>query len=137
MNVNGDIIIIEDDEDDRDFFRIIYDDLPFTNKLVFFKDAFTALEYLKSPIVQPFLIISDINMPKVTGFELRNLIFSDSKLAELCVPYIFMTTASSPAIVKEAYSMSIQGFFKKESDYAKQKEIMQRIILYWKESYTP
>jgi len=137
MNINGDIIIIEDDEDDREFFELIYNELSFNNKLVFFKDAFTALDYLKSPIAQPFLIISDINMPKLSGFELRNIIFTDNKLKDLCIPYIFMTTASAPEIVKEAYSMSIQGFFKKESDYEKQKEIMQRIILYWKESYTP
>lgn len=137
MNKNGEIIIIEDDEDDRAIFSAILNELNYGNKIVFLNDAFDALDYLKQTSSRPFLILSDINMPKMSGFELRNKIFSDPDLKDKCIPYIFFTTSSSPASIMEAYQMSIQGYFQKADSYESYRKTLARIIDYWKESMTP
>ena len=63
MNKRGPIIIIEDDIDDQDILADIFKELNYDNKLIFFADSVQALEYLTSTDIEPFLVLSDINMP--------------------------------------------------------------------------
>ena len=81
------------------------------NELIFFADGQEALDYLNQPKVIPFIILSDINMPKLTGFELRSKLKTNAELAIKRIPYLFFSTALNQKAVIEAYSMSIQGFF--------------------------
>ncbi|HEX2534178.1 MAG TPA: response regulator, partial [Chitinophagaceae bacterium] len=71
MNKKGPIIVIEDDDDDQEILTEIFRKLDYGNPIIFYKDGNEALAYLNRSDVQPFLILSDINMPKINGFELR------------------------------------------------------------------
>lgn len=137
MNINGDIIIIEDDADDRDILMHIFQDLDeeynYENRLVFIEDPTDVIDFLKSDECDPFLIISDINMPVINGFDLRNLIFSDAKLRECAIPFIFLTTSdNSEENMRKAFQLSIQGYFTKPISYPKFKKVINDIISYWK-----
>ena len=90
MNKNGEIIIIEDDADDRELFAEIFTALKINNEIRFFTNGIDALEYLEKPEIEPFLILSDINMPKLNGFELRQRVFTNTELSKKCIPYIFL-----------------------------------------------
>ena len=68
MNKDGPIIIIEDDIDDQQIIGEIFKKLDHKNEIVFFHDGNLALEYLNKTDIHPFLILSDINMPKINGF---------------------------------------------------------------------
>lgn len=137
MKINGEIIVIEDDQDDRDFLKDIFESLGYPNKVVFFKDPATVEEYLANPNVKPFMILSDINMPKMDGYELRDQLLANTDINEKCVPYIFLSTSKNPENVLNAYKRPIQGYFKKEDDYAIYKQTIQGIIEYWQTSLTP
>lgn len=115
MNKNGPIVVIEDDEDDRSILDDIFKKLAYDNKIHFFPDGASALEFLNHADVHPFLILSDINMPKIDGIELRKLVFGNEQLSMKCIPYLFFTTGVSKKAVLEAYAMSVQGFFHKPS----------------------
>ena len=67
MNKTGPIIIIEDDADDRFFLLEDFKKTRYLNEIVFYNDGEAALVYLHKPEVKPFLILSDINLPKPTG----------------------------------------------------------------------
>jgi CheY-like chemotaxis protein len=71
MNKRGPIIIIEDDVDDQEILGDIFKELNYDHKLIFFGDSVQALEYLTDTDTEPFLVLSDINMPKLNGMELR------------------------------------------------------------------
>lgn len=137
MRSNGEIIIIEDDEDDRMFLQDIFESLNYPNKLVFFGDPTLVVDYLSDSSVQPFMILSDINMPKMDGFELRNHILQNPQTSSKCVPYIFMSTSKSPEQVIKAFDCHIQGFFKKEDDFNQYTRTIQNIVEYWRTSLTP
>ena len=85
------------------------------NELIFFSDGQKALDFFNSSDIIPFIILSDINLPKLDGFALRSKIKMDAGLQLRCIPYLFFTTALNLNIVIEAYSMSAQGFFVKQS----------------------
>ncbi|MCW3078170.1 MAG: response regulator, partial [Bacteroidetes bacterium] len=67
MNRNGPVIIIEDDADDQFLLGEVFKKLAYENEVKFFSDGELALEYLNRADVTPFLILSDINMPKLDG----------------------------------------------------------------------
>jgi CheY-like chemotaxis protein len=137
MNKNGPIIVIEDDIDDQEIIVEIFKKLGYANEIVYFMDGNKALEYLDSTEVQPFLILSDINMPKINGFELRNKVFTNEQLQTKCIPYLFFTTGANKKAVVDAYALSVQGFFIKPSTMEGLENTIRKIIEYWKECIAP
>jgi CheY-like chemotaxis protein len=137
MNKNGPIIVIEDDMDDQELLVEIFTSLNYKNKIIYFADSNLALEYLNRTDVQPFLILSDVNMPKMNGFELRNKVFTNEQLKTKCIPYLFFTTSAGKKAVTDAYSMSVQGFFVKPSSVNELRDTIRKIVEYWKECIAP
>lgn len=137
MHTGGEILIIEDDADDRDILNEVFSRLGYSNRIVFFKDSTDVVPYLLSNKVKPFMVISDINMPKMDGFELRDMILNDERLVDNCVPYIFFSTSKENENVVKAYKAAAQGYFKKDDDLDKYTETIKKIIEYWKDCITP
>ena len=137
MNKNGPVVVIEDDEDDQLMLNEIFKELNYENKILFFKDGNDALAYLNKTEIAPFLILSDVNMPKINGFELRNKVYTDQQLHLKCIPYLFFTTHSTKESVIDAYNLVVQGFFIKPSNYNKMRSTIQIIMEYWKECIAP
>lgn len=137
MNKNGEIIIIEDDADDRELFAEIFTALKINNEIRFFTNGIDALEYLEKPEIEPFLILSDINMPKLNGFELRQRVFTNTELSKKCIPYIFFTTSASKESVINAYAFSAQGFLIKPTKFNELRDDIESIVKYWKKCYSP
>jgi DNA-binding response OmpR family regulator len=137
MNKNGPIIIIEDDQDDKEILTDIFKKLNYRNEIIYFLESEKALEYLNQTDVVPFLILSDINMPRLNGLELKRKIHTDAALQVKCIPYLFFTTSASKDAVIEAYSMSAQGFFIKETSIAELEKTISIMIEYWKRCHSP
>jgi CheY-like chemotaxis protein len=137
MNKRGPIVIIEDNKGDQRILVEIFKNLDFANELCFFYDGEEALEFLNSTDKIPFLIISDINMPKLNGFELRSRIHENKKLALKCVPFLFFSTGADKDSVQDAYAMSVQGFFRKPDGIEELEKTLRNIVEYWKECIAP
>ena len=137
MNSEGPVIIIEDDIDDKTILEEVFKNLKYPNELFFFTDGQQALDFLNSSEAIPFLILSDINMPKLDGFALRDKIKTDAKLQLKCIPYLFFSTASSQKAVVDAYSLSVQGFFIKQNTMAELEKTITVIMEYWQRCIAP
>lgn len=137
MPKNGPIVVIEDDMDDQEVFSSVFNELAFENEIIFFPDGDGVLEYLNETKIKPFLIISDINLPKLNGLELRDKIQNNADLNLKCIPYLFFTSSKSQQTVMEAYSKSIQGFFIKPNSYDELHRILKNIIQYWQDCEAP
>lgn len=137
MNKLGPIIIIEDDRDDQEILAEIFHKLDYENEIIFFENGFKAFDYLIESKVQPFLILSDLNMPMISGFELRDKVYNNADLKLRCIPYLFFTTSTSQKAIIEAYSKSIQGFFVKPTNFQDLEKTMRRIVEYWQECVSP
>ena len=135
MKKSGPIIVIEDDLEDQLLLDEIFKNLNFPNKVIFFSEGTDAINYLNATEEQPFLILSDINMPKMDGFEVRNQIILNEKLK--CIPYLFFTTGVDKKAVHDAYAMSVQGFFIKPARMVEMQNTVKKIIEYWQECYAP
>ena len=137
MTKSGPIVIIEDDLDDQEILGEIFKRLNYSNKIIFFNDGEEAFAYISEPDVAPFLILSDINMPRLSGLELRERIQANEDLRMKCIPFIFFTTTANKKFVLEAYYKSVQGFFQKPNTLEELENKIKIIIEYWKECIAP
>ena len=137
MNKNGAIIIVEDDPDDQEMFNVVFKALNYNNEIIFFGDGQEALAYLTAETTEPFIVFSDINMPKLNGIELRKQIHENENIRIKTIPYLFFTTSAEQNAVIDAYSKSIQGFFVKPSSFQDLKELVKVIVEYWQKCESP
>lgn len=137
MKKSGPIIVIEDDMDDQELLAETFKSLNYPNEIIFFSDGYKALEFIESNHVLPFLILSDVNMPRMNGFELRKKIHNNHQLNIRCIPYLFFTTGAQRQAVFDAYSLSAQGFFIKPGSMKELENIIRKIVEYWQECYSP
>ena len=96
-----------------------------------------ALKYLTETKIKPFIIFSDINMPKLNGMELRDKVRENEQLEIKSIPYLFFSTTAEQKHVVDAYSKSIQGFFIKPSNFNEIKEVLKTIVEYWQKCVSP
>jgi len=137
MNKNGSIIFIEDDMADQRLLVEVFKELDYKNEILFFRDGELALEHLINNHTEPFVVFSDINMPKLNGMELREKIHNNEDLRLKCIPYLFFSTSSEQQHVIDAYSKSVQGFFVKPNSFTELKRTLKVIIDYWNECVSP
>src|SRR4051812_44625067 len=137
MNKGGPIIMIEDDVEDQEILAEVFKELNYKNKILFFSDGEKALHYLTTTEIEPFIIFSDINMPKLSGMDLRAKIHENEDLRLKSIPYLFFTTSAEQRHVVEAYSKSIQGFFVKPTSFNDIKNTIKTIVSYWETCVSP
>ena len=70
-------MIVEDDPDDRDIYTDAIAELGISSEFRIFEHGQLALDYLYTTKEQPFIIISDINMPGTDGCTLLQSLRSD------------------------------------------------------------
>lgn len=132
INTSGPIVLVEDDVDDSDLFIEIFHSLNVPNKITLFRKADKALDFIMKTSDQPFVIICDINLPGINGFELRERIQENEVLRKKSIPFLFLSTNASPETVNKAYDLTVQGYFKKPSSYEEIRSMFKMILDYWK-----
>jgi len=137
MNRLGPIIIIEDDKDDQEILQEVFTALNYGNEIIFFNDGYQALAHLTKTKIEPFIIFSDINMPKLSGIELREKVHQNEDLRLKSIPFLFFSTSAEQKHVVEAYSKSVQGFFIKPSAFPEIKDTIKIIVDYWLKCVSP
>ena len=137
MNKLGPILIVEDDKDDREILGEVFKKLRYKNKVKFFSDGQEALNFFLDQEEVPFLILSDINMPKLNGLELREIIQRNEELRMKCVPFLFFTTSTTKKSVWDAYQLSVQGFFIKPNSFKELEQVIKKIVDYWLDCKSP
>ena len=137
MSKKGPILLIEDDEDDQLLISQAIKSLDITNLIQVFHNGQEALDYLETTQQQPFLILCDINMPRLNGLELRAIINQSEHLRHKAIPFVFLTTTANPETVRVAYDESVQGFYQKATTQAGLKRQLGLIVEYWQTCLHP
>ena len=134
---NGPVLIVNDDKDDRELLLDAWNDLGFTNSLIFFRTGEDVLAYLKSDKPTPFLILCDVDLSQMNGFELKRRIFEDDASYYKSIPFIFWSAGASEAQIEKSYDLGGNGFFIKETTYKGLQKSLSDIVGYWSKSVVP
>jgi two-component system chemotaxis response regulator CheY len=93
------VMVVEDDEDIRELVVQVISELGFES--VGFADGRAALAALRRPGALPSVILLDLEMPGMTGWEFRREQLGDPLLAD--IPVVVASGASLSSIEADAY----------------------------------
>jgi CheY-like chemotaxis protein len=130
-------MLIDDDKDECELMEDALRLANIENKLLCFHNGKAAIDYLMNTEEQPFLILSDVNMPEMGGLELRRSILKNDYLRSKAIPFIFYTTSAQKKTIVEAYEMNVQGFFEKPTLIQDLSNLLAEISSYWQKCHHP
>jgi len=136
MNSQKPILLVEDDQIDAMTIQRSLREIHVMNPLFIADDGEKALEILRNPTQEkPCIILLDLNMPKINGLELLNIIKHDDALKR--IPVVVLTTSRNEQDRFESFNLGVAGYMIKPVDYHKFVEIMRMINFYWTLSELP
>lgn len=91
MSLKAQILLGDDDPDDHRILKDCFNDLEWDFELITFLNGSDVLNYLRNNERLPDLVILDVNMPKMDGFETLARIKRTPQHAE--IPVIIYSTA--------------------------------------------
>lgn len=98
-------------------------------------DGVAALEYLRDPHTdRPDLIVLDLNMPRMNGRELLNVLKKDSNLSS--IPIVVLTTSAAPDDVEDAYRQHANAYVTKPVNLDDFMETVQSIDSFFLDTAT-
>lgn len=94
-----------------------------------FEDPQEALSALRDEPRLPDLILLDINMPGLSGFDVLEKLKADRKL--MTIPVVMLTSSELSADVAKAYELGASGYISKPSYMHDIRAILGNTLLYW------
>jgi CheY-like chemotaxis protein len=128
------IVLVEDDDGHATLVERNLGRSGVVNPLVRLKDGQEALDFLRARNgdsvrkTQPILLLLDIKMPRVDGFEVLRQVKADPETA--LVPVIMLTTTDDPREVKRCYELGCSVYITKPVDYQAFVEAIKRLGLF-------
>jgi len=129
-------LLVEDDDVDAMTTQRALKELKVVNKLIHKSNGEEALEYLRDENnTKPCIILLDLNMPRMNGFEFSKIVKNDDVLK--IIPVIVLTTSEAKENVIESFSVSVAGYIVKPVHYKDFVEAMKTLDMYWDISRLP
>ncbi len=131
------ILLAEDEPSDADLCLRALTRQKLASHVVWVKDGAEALDFLfargpyahRSGTDRPRLLLLDIKMPKVDGFEVLRQIRADPRLATM--PVVIMTSSTEERDIAESYYLGVNSYICKPVDFARFQQAVQDVGQYW------
>ena len=127
----GPVVIVDADERSRELYADVIKAIDVHNEIRFFEIAQELLDYLYTTDERPFIILSEVNLPGMSGLEMKEVIFTNDFLRDKGIPFVFISANTSAEAVSKAHKLNVQGYFEKPRDPAYVEQLMVRIFEYW------
>ncbi len=123
------ILVVEDDEIDVMALLRAFKKLKIANPVTVAKDGIEGWEAIQN-LTRPYLLILDINMPRMNGIEFLEKIRASDKFHDSIV--FILTTSTDDQDKFEAYNLNVAGYMLKSdmgASFIREIEMVER---YWK-----
>ena len=120
------VAIIEDDEDDREFISSAMQGKNDKVEIKSFSSGSSFLNYIKSTDILPDLIVTDLRMPLITGFDVIQSIKSNPKTKDITV--VVLSTSSNESDIKKAKDLGAAGYYIKPYTFKDYNVITDKIL---------
>lgn len=129
------ILLVEDDEIDSEAIRRAFRKLKIANPMVLAKDGIEALDHLRgtngqATLPRPYLILLDLNMPRMNGLEFLAELRADPTIADSIV--FVLTTSDLDADKVKAYGHRVAGYTLKNKVGDSFLGLVNLVEAYWR-----
>jgi CheY-like chemotaxis protein len=133
------ILVAEDDETETMIFRVAAEKAGISNPLVFTRDGIETIEHLKSetsdPNRTPCLIVLDLKMPGLTGFDVLEWLTHSPELRE--VPAVVLTSSSHEEDIAKAHRLGAREYHVKPHSLPELTNLLQHLSARWLTASSP
>ncbi|GHF54613.1 CheY-like chemotaxis protein [Deinococcus metalli] len=124
------VLLVDDNAADRELAREVFQDHGVRVGIETCASGRAALHTLRLPgAVLPDVILLDLNMPGLSGFEVLEALKSDRHLSML--PVVILTTSSDAQDVERAYSLHAASFMTKQLDFGRFVQQVDAFVNFW------
>ena len=121
------IVLADDDEDDRMFFEDAFSELKLDTKITTYCDGVELMDAItKGETALPDILFLDLNMPKKSGLECLQEIKSIDRLKNIAV--VIYSTSSSEEDIENTFIQGANVYIKKPSDFKKLKKALSQVV---------
>ena len=125
------LLLIEDDDVDAMSIMRAFKKMSLGNEIIRATDGIEGLELLRSGAVpSPYVILLDLQMPRLNGLEFLQEIRQDPQLDKSIV--FVLTTSKSDQDITASYKKNIAGYFVKDKVGDGFLDIVKVLNGYWK-----
>ena len=124
------ILLIEDDDVDVEAIKRGFKKNKIANPFIVAKDGVEGLKILRSELKQPYLILLDLNMPRMNGIEFLKEIRNDPILKTSIV--FILTTSDAEKDRWAAYEQNIAGYLLKSQTGKDFINVVHVLDHYWR-----
>lgn len=121
------ILLADDDEDDRLFFKEALLELKVKTRVTLVNDGQQLMNYLNNQKNKlPNVVFLDLNMPRKSGMECLIEIRKDNRLKDLAVA--IYSTSSSEENIEDAFVRGANIYIRKPDDFSSLKGVLEQVI---------
>jgi CheY-like chemotaxis protein len=121
------IMLADDDEDDRLFFKEAFEEVKVDHTITTFNDGVQLMNYLLKPEnAIPDIIFLDLNMPRKSGVECLKEIRGDQRLKEITVA--IYSTSSSEQDIEDTFVAGANVYIRKPNDFSMLKKVLSDVV---------
>lgn len=120
------IILADDDEDDRDLFKEALQEISIKTNLEVEKDGKSLIEFLNRRSVLPDLIFLDLNMPHKSGKDCLAEIRKDERLKN--IPVLIYSTSSLPKDIEDTFQLGANLYVKKPASFNELTDYLNELL---------
>jgi len=132
-------LLVEDEPNDVLFVRMEFRSVEPRIRLVTVEDGDQAMDYIAGrgrysdrathPI--PDVILLDLKMPRVSGFEFLQWLRSEAPRAQRLIPVIIMSSSPEKQDIERAYALGANSYLVKPVDWNLFKDRIKVLGIYW------
>ena len=131
------ILLVEDNADDEALTMRALKKNNISNEIVVARDGVEALDYLFATGVhagrdvgmQPAVILLDLKLPKLDGFEVLRRLRADQRTKLL--PVVILTSSKEQQDIANGYGLGANSYVRKPVDFQQFVEAVRQLGLYW------
>lgn len=121
------IMLADDDEDDRNFFNDAINELKINNNLTVFKNGSELMDCLENPdTTLPHILFLDLNMPSKNGSECLREIRQNPKFKDVSIA--IYSTSSAEKDIEETFVGGANIYIKKPNDFTNLKKVLKEVV---------
>ena len=124
------ILLVDDDEIQRLKFKKVCENIQLKSTVIEAENGEKALAILDDEKTSFDLIISDLNMPVMNGFEFLVKLKRSLKLKN--IPVVIMSTSNKNEDLKRCYKLGVCGYFTKPLEYLEYSSKVTSLLNYWR-----
>ena len=120
------VLLADDDEDDRFLFEQALNDIKIRTNLSLFKNGKELMDYLLQIDIKPHLIFLDLNMPIKNGMECLLEMKQDTNLKN--IPVAIYSTSSSEQDIENTFISGANIYINKPTNFNKLKDVIEKVL---------